>query len=220
MKKTIVALHARGDAQQRLDAGLIARSAQESARTNGLDRFAIDLPADNALYEQLGRRPEIAPGWQVVGHLWHQSDVAPAVLGNGFEQADAWRVHEHVAWDHEPEAYDGSPSLGVKQISFVGKRPDITDEEFVAHYRAHVDVARIHHVGVRKYQQNIVTRTAAEGASTVFGISEFWFRSVDDLFNRYYAFDNSSAVTRADSANFLDPATTTWMLVQEYWIVR
>jgi len=203
MHKTIVALRARGGPQQLLDAGLIARSAQESAAARGGHRFAIDVPADDALYERMGRRPARAPEWQVV-----------------FEQAHVWRVHEYVAWDHDPDSYDGSPSIGVKQISFVGKRPDITDDEFEARYRAHVDIARVHHSGVRKYQQNVVSRMDGDTTTTVGGISEFWFRSVHDLINRYYAFADSSAITRADSANFLDPATTTWMLVQEYWINR
>jgi hypothetical protein len=220
MNKTVVALRALGDSQQLLDVDAIVRTAQHAAASRGVDRCAIDLPADDSLYEKLGRRPSFTAGWQVAGHLWHEGELAPSLLGDGFEQADTWRVHEYTAWDHAPEAYDGCPSLGVKQISFVGKRPDLTDEEFVTNYRAHVDVARIHHAGVRKYQQNIVTRNAGEGASIIAGISEFWFRSVDDLINRYYAFENSSAVTRADSANFLDPVTTTWMLVQEYWIHR
>ncbi|MEO8695294.1 MAG: EthD domain-containing protein [Acidimicrobiales bacterium] len=207
MNKTIVALRARG-------------GAPRPAQPSGATRFAIDVPADDALYERLGRRPAIAARWQVVAHLWHESDATPLMLDDGFEQVHAWRVDEHVAWDHDPDDYDGAPSIGIKQISFVGKRPDITDEEFAERYRDHVPVARIHHAGVRKYQQNIVSRVAGDVPSTVGGISEFWFRSVDDLIDRYYAFDDSSAVTRADSARFLDPATTTWMLVQEYWIAR
>ena len=220
MDKTIVALRALGGPQQLIDVDALVRRAQYAAGSRGVDRLAIDLPADDALYEKLGRRPSFAADWHVVGHLWHEGDVAPSLLGDGFDEVGTWRVDEHTAWDHAPEAYDGCPSLGIKQISFVGKRPDISDEEFITHYRAHVDVARIHHAGVRKYQQNIVTRNASDGASTVAGISEFWFRSVDDLINRYYAFEDSSAVTRADSAKFLDPVTTTWMLVQEYWIHR
>lgn len=220
MHKTIVARRLREGSPQVVDAQRIVRSAQPLVTERSAARCALDVPADDTLYERLGRRPSFTPPWLVIEHSWHEFDTAPSVLGDDFEQMHAWRVHEHTAWDHEADAYDGSPSLGVKQISFVGKRPDITDEEFAAHYRAHVDIARIHHAGVRKYQQNIVARVSRNGTSTVAGISEFWFRSVDDLINRYYAFDDSSAVTRADSANFLDPATTTWMLVQEYWINR
>jgi hypothetical protein len=219
MDKTIVALRAHGDAQQ-LDVLGIVRSARDSAAARGVHRFAIDVPADDALYERMGRRPALAPQWQVVAHSWHEPDAAPAVLDDGFDQVHTWRVRQHLAWDHDPDEYDGTPSIGVKQISFVGKRPDFSDDEFAEHYRAHVDVARVHHAGVRKYQQNIVSRVQGDTTTTVGAISEFWFRSVDDLINRYYAFADSSAITRADSANFLDPATTTWMLVQEYWINR
>ena len=63
-----------------------------------------------------------------------------------------------------------------------------------------------------------MSKRSDDGTSAVGAISEFWFRSVDDLINRYYTFDDSSAVTRAHSATFLDSATTTWMLVQEYWM--
>ena len=220
MNKTVVALRARGGAQSLLDVGRMVHDAPRLVAAGGVARCAIDVPADDALYERLGRRPALAAAWQVVAHLWHTSDAVPVVLDDELEPVHAWRVDEHVAWDHDPDDYDGSPSIGIKQISFVGKRPDITDEEFAERYREHVPVARIHHVGVRKYQQNIVSRVGRDGPTIVGGISEFWFRSVDDLIDRYYAFDDSSAVTRADSARFLDPATTTWMLVQEYWIAR
>ena len=218
MRKTVVALQARRGPEQLHDLQLTLRRADESASTCDAQRFAIDLPADAALYDRLGRRPQHAPDWQAVAHLWHESDDHPSVLGDDFNAVHAWRVDEQVAWDYDRTWPDGVASPGVKQISFVGKRPDITDRQFVARYRAHVEIARVHHSGVWKYAQNIVSRRGDDGTSAVGAISEFWFRSVDDLINRYYTFDNSSAVTRADSVTFLDSATTTWMLVQEYWM--
>ena len=218
MNKTVVALRAHRQPDHVRDLALTLRRASESASTGGAARLAIDLPADDALYDRLGRRPQRAADWQVVAHVWHAADDHPSLLGDDLHEVHAWRVDEQVAWDYDRDWPDGTVSPGVKQISFVGKRPDITDEQFAERYRAHVDVARVHHSGVWKYVQNIVSRRSGNGTSTIGAISEFWFRSVDDLVNRYYTFDDSSAVTRADSANFLDGASTTWMLVREHWL--
>jgi hypothetical protein len=68
---------------------------------------------------------------------------------------------------------------------------------------------------VWKYEQNVVER---DGTDRVGAVSEFWFRSIDELTGRYYTFEDSSSVTRADAATFLDPTTTTWMLVHEHWV--
>jgi hypothetical protein len=101
MNKTIVALRARDGAL--LDVERIVRDAQQSVAASGVARCAIDVPAEDALYERLGRRPALAAEWQVVAHLWHTSDAWPAVLDADFEQVQAWRVDEHVAWDHDPD---------------------------------------------------------------------------------------------------------------------
>ena len=217
MEKTIVALRARNGPEQIGDVVCTVSQLRDWASASGAIRFAVDLPADEATYELLGRRPTHAPEWNVVAHLWHEADALALGHDDAFDAIHVLRVAEQIAWNYDRDWADGIASPGVKQISFVGKRSDLTDDEFARHYRAHVDVARIHHSGVWKYAQNIVVRMPGD-PSTTGSISEFWFRSVDDLINRYYTFADSSAITRADSANFLDVANTTWMLVQEHWL--
>ena len=77
MNKTVVARRVHRQADELSDLALTLRRANEAASTCGATRFAIDLPADDALYERLGRRPQRAADWQVVAHLWHESDDHP-----------------------------------------------------------------------------------------------------------------------------------------------
>lgn len=207
MNKSIIALRTRRDPRSLADA--------PASFAAGVQRAVLDLPAEDDWYEQLGRRPAVAPQWNAIAHVWHESDDVPVLLDGEPEVVEVWRVDEHVAWDNEPHDAATGWTTAVKQISFVGKRPDISNDEFTTTYHAHVDIARVHHTGASKYAQNVVLPDARR-PSAVGAISEFWFRSVHDLVHRYYAFDDSSAITRLDSANFLDPSTTTWMLVREY----
>jgi hypothetical protein len=209
MHKSIIALRTRRSAPSLDDA--------DEWFPVGTSRVVVDLPADDAWYEQLGRRPAVAPAWNAIAHVWHKNDEVASRLDDEFEVLAAWRVDEHIAWDNEPSIRAAGWSDTVKQISFVGQRTDITPHEFATTYRAHVDIARPHHAGASKYAQNLVVPDPRR-PSPIGAISEFWFRSVHDLVHRYYAFDDSSAITRLDSANFLDPTTTTWMLVREYWV--
>ena len=217
MHKTIVALRRRTGAPDVFDpAASSGREALAPLKVQ-IACCAIDLPADRDLYDQLGRRPATAPAWDAVAHVWHRTSTVPPVLGDYFEAVACWTVDEYTAWDRGVAERE-VPSRGIKQISFVGARADLRRQEFADRYRSHVDVARVHHAGARKYQQNTVV-DGYGSASTVAAVSEFWFDSVHDLVHEYYAFDDSSAITRADAAMFLDPATTTWMLVHEYWMM-
>ena len=211
MHKTIVALRARRRPQQPLDAALIAR---------GGHRFAIDLPADDRCTNawDAGLRELPSGKWSpIVARLRCCTNSARR----------RFRASTCVARARVRGV--GSRSRRLRRQPVDRREADLLRREAAGHHRRRVRRALIARTSTSRASTiqacastNRMSSTASRAIPRprVGGISEFWFRSVHDLINRYYAFADSSAITHADSANFLDPATTTWMLVQEYWINR
>jgi hypothetical protein len=141
-----------------------------------------------------------------------EPEPGPAVAAGA-----AWLVEEFVAWDHDLTGADGEPTPGVKQLSLVAKRPGIGADEFEAHYRHHVEVARVHQAGICRYVQNVVRAPLgpAGAAMDVFAISELWFATTDDMRDRYYTGPGAKQIVADDVAAFLDPAATTSMITTE-----
>ena len=193
------------------------------AIADGIERIAVDLPVDDELYERFGRRPRRRPPWDALAHVWTDSDGGPAEIAVRFaehaESAVAWEVSEHVVWPYLPDWPDGTPTPGVKQISFVAKPASVASADFETRYRHHRQVAAVEHVDTWQYVQNLVTRVGTNDPTLQFtAMSEMWFRSADDLVDRYYATPASRAITYADTQHFIDPTLTTWLLVTEHRI--
>jgi hypothetical protein len=93
-------------------------------------------------------------------------------------------------------------------VSFVVRRPEVTRERFERDYREHVEVARVHHPGVWRYVQNVVTDGIGEGSEGVEAISELWYRSGQDFLTRFYANEDSPGVVKADNEEYIDFART------------
>jgi hypothetical protein len=179
---------------------------------------AIDIACeDQSPLAAVGMTPRPLT-WLGMSLQWGTSvPVALARDETDIEAIGGWVVDEHVAWDYDRDWPDGDPTPGVKFVSLVAKRPDISDDEFRARYRNHERVAREHHGGCWRYVQNLVVRPTAigDGASTVHGISELWFRSIDDYVNRLYSGPASPQAVAADTRQFIDFANTTSTLVTE-----
>jgi hypothetical protein len=156
---------------------------------------------------------EGTPSW----HLPHSEQlVADRLLAVG-DAAVGWRVDERVAWDYDRDWPDGARTPGVKQISLVAALPSLPLEQFRARYHAHADVARVHHIGVWRYVQNIVTAPALAGSPAgVHGLSELWFRHLDDMLERMYTGPDSPAAVYADTSGFIDFPNTRSFLVAEH----
>jgi|tagenome__1003787_1003787.scaffolds.fasta_scaffold20702967_2 hypothetical protein len=173
----------------------------------GRDHGVLDLPHPDAEARARFSRPGRFP----VDALWWTDDgVAGAPSGTLFDLELS--VTPHVGWDASTGRGDTADTSGtdtagvVKQVSFLHASEGTSLEEFRAHYRAHVDLARTHMPALWQYRQNDVVevRGAQRGAAAgIVAISELWFRSVDDFLHHYFASAEAQADFQAHEG-FLD----------------
>jgi hypothetical protein len=114
---------------------------------------------------------------------------------------------ESVGW-LAPDAATADPADVVKQVSFLRPSATVTLDEFRAHYRHHVELARKHMPALWQYVQYDVhgidgdDALVREATGTV-AVSVLWFRSTDDFCNRYFA-SPEDAAEFASHEGFLD----------------
>jgi hypothetical protein len=183
-------------------------------------RCAIDLAlGDQSPMDDAGMksRPLV---WHAVSLRWGDvatSSEAAKQLADVVDAASGWRVDEHVAWDYERDWPDGDPTPGVKFVSLVAKRPELSVDEFRARYRGHAEVAREHHGGCWRYVQNVVTGPVTlPPGKIIHAVSELWFRSIEDYVEKLYTRRPESIdAVREDTTAFIDFSNTSSMLVSE-----
>lgn len=110
-----------------------------------------------------------------------------------------FELAEHVGWlAAASEVAATDPRDVVKQVSFLCASKTVTREEFRAHYRDHVALARRLMPSLWQYVQYdvvAVTGRGAEQAGGIVAVSVLWFRSTHDFLHRYF-------LTRADEDEF------------------
>lgn len=125
-----------------------------------------------------------------------------AVLG-------AYRVEPRVQWS-DPVV---EPSAPVTQFSGVVRAAVLDHEGFVAHWsQRHAPLARVHHPGIARYVQHVVTGTITPDSPALDGIAELAFASEEDLRNRFYDSEPGREIIAADVQRFLAPRTG-WRLL-------
>jgi hypothetical protein len=196
----------------------------------GVTKVAVNVvQTDQQLFEKVGLR--VRPiEWHAFVHTWfdtpqpaprswrypHSEQAVTDQLLTFTADRTGWWVDERDAWTYDREWADGVATPGVKQISLVARRTDLDFGEFVARYRRHADVAKVHHIGCWQYVQNFVAGLAStRPAPAVDGLSELWFRTVDDMVERFYTAPNSPDAVREDTAGFIDFANTRSYLTVE-----
>lgn len=104
----------------------------------------------------------------------------------------------------------------IKRVTFVRKRDDLTQDEFVAHWVGTHSVLARELDGVRGYRINVIDPATSEGTEMEQwnGIGELWF---DDLAASEAAFAAKGAQLDADLVNFLSAKLT--VFVDEHVIV-
>lgn len=202
---------------------LIEYGAQVAQHHDGVARVAVNIvQTDQHLFEAIGLR--VRPiEWHGLVHTWFDSPHPPTRAWRypHSEQAmtdhlltfasdsTGWWVDENNAWIYDRDWPDGTATPGIKQISLVARRPDLTFDEFVARYRNHVNIAKLHHIGCWQYVQNFVADAiGTRPAPLIDGVSELWFRSVDDMIERFYTGPASPDAVRDDTSGFIDFANT------------
>ncbi len=100
----------------------------------------------------------------------------------------------------------------IKMVSFVGRAPHLTREQFAEHWtQRHAPLARQHHAGLADYTQNVVL----DPESTVDGIAELRFRTRSDFETRFYDSDAGKAVIREDVQRFIASPSNLAALMRE-----
>ena len=118
-------------------------------------------------------------------------------------------------WAEDAHAVDGIVP-GIKMVSFVCRRPELTSAEFDLRYANHMEVARVHH-GMWMYAQNVVTAShGGPDTPPLDAVSELWFRSIDDWTQNMYRRADSPAAVREDTTAFIDFGRTWSVLVQTH----
>jgi hypothetical protein len=229
--KQIMLVRRRADVDDRaFAAGLHEHGVLAAQHCDGVTKVAVNLvQTDQKLFEKIGLR--IRPiEWHGLVHTWfdtdhpaphawrypHSEQTVTEQLLTFAADSTGWWVDERDAWTYDREWSDGVATPGVKQISLVARRTDLDFDEFVARYRRHVDVAKVHHIGCWQYVQNFVAAPiSTRPAPTIDGLSELWFRSIDDMVEPFYTAPNSPDAVRDDTTGFIDFANTRSYLTVE-----
>lgn len=165
------------------------------------DGVRVDVPHPNEEACDRFRRP----GAFAVGALAWQDDDAPLTGAlAGLDAGITFTVDPVVGWRPSTAAPD--PADVVKQVSFLWATPGWSIDDFRAHYRMHVGVARRHMPALWQYVQHDVVAVdgpASAPAADVVAISTLWFATSDDFLHHYFASPEDEAEFRSHEG-FLD----------------
>lgn len=119
----------------------------------------------------------------------------------GFRVRASYEVDDELVWD-EPIA-----GAVYSMFAFFRPPPGVEGEEFVSRYREHSEVARVHHPGVRRYVQDIVSSQSGEARWMCAAISELHFAGPDEFRDRFWLDEASREIVQRDFERFSDPST-------------
>jgi uncharacterized protein (TIGR02118 family) len=136
----------------------------------------------------------------------HDLDDVPQrdLLHGLVRRMEVWRVDPHrpIGWDRTWP--DGEYAPGVKLVSFIQRKDELTHEQFARHWtEQHAPLARRHHVGLWNYTQNVIRRAYTPGGGTFDGIAELHFRTRDDFADRFFDSDEGRTVIVEDVERFM-----------------
>lgn len=175
--------------------------------------LSADVPlVDQGLFAENGMSiPDVARTSMV---RW----LAP---GSGFMPSarSGWLVRSRLGFAHNHPTVVGTDTPGLKMISFVKRRADLSPQEFDERYRQHIEVAKEHHAGIWQYAQSLVEQVLTADAPPIDGISELWFESATDFAERFYSTPESPAAVQEDTKGFIDFSGTFSVLTTDVQFV-
>ena len=175
------------------------------------DIISIDSVSDQAPLMTLRGVQEFEERFQ--GIIWSTSPEPIGDIGLSVRKVTAWS-------DERGNNVGKYP--GLKQVSLVSKKEDLNREAFYKHYQRHIDIAREHH-GMEMYVQNTDIEYLygqKSKTSMIDGISELWFTSTSDWFERFYLKESSQRIVREDTQKFINYQTTCSIMVSEIRVRR
>jgi hypothetical protein len=122
-----------------------------------------------------------------------------------FGGVHAYHVRQSIQRDYERSWPDGDRSPGVKMIYPVHRKPDISHEQFAAHWiDKHVPIVLQYMNGVSRYVTNVVSRSLGN-APELDGIVELHYMDPAALKGPRYNDLGADAIMADDVAQFLTP---------------
>ncbi|MGH7785508.1 MAG: EthD family reductase [Candidatus Binatia bacterium] len=117
--------------------------------------------------------------------------------------AHAYAASEHVQKPGTARSV-GARTPGFKMFCPLRRRPELTHEQFVAHWLGvHVPLALEHHPTLVRYVTNVVDQRLSHSAADWDGFAELSFASPDDARQRMFASPEAERIVRADIARFI-----------------
>jgi uncharacterized protein (TIGR02118 family) len=165
-----------------------------------------------------------AAGARVEGVVmaWIDGD-APLEPATWFDApVTAYLVDERVQIEWTRDWPDGEATPAIEQLAFVPRIPSVTHEQFAEHWsERHTPLVRVHHPGMARYVQNVITEPLTPGARDarqLDGVAQLYFRTSYDLHERYFDSEEGQRIIFEDVAKFLERGTGWGFLAQETWI--
>jgi uncharacterized protein (TIGR02118 family) len=131
----------------------------------------------------------------------------------------AYLVDERIQIDWTRGWPDGEPTPAVEHLAFVPRIPSVTHEQFAEHWsERHTPLVRVHHPGMARYVQNVITVPLTPVARELDGVAQLYFRTSYDLHERYFDSEEGQRIVFEDVAKFLERGTGWGFMAQETWI--
>lgn len=135
--------------------------------------------------------------------LWGEIDRLRDCIERWPGPVRAWLVKEFLPVSYARSWPSGEASPGIRMLSTVHRRPDLSREAFEAHWLGpHAVVAKSYTVAVWHYSQNVVLEAMGHD-SDVDGFVGMHFRTAADLQARWRDHPEEAARGAADAAKFM-----------------
>ncbi len=150
---------------------------------------------------------------------WFEGD-APLEPAHWFDApVTAYLVDERLQIDWTRDWPDGEATPAFEQLAFVPRIASVTHEQFADHWsERHTPLVRIHHPGMARYVQNVITEPLTPDARDLDGVAQLYFRTAYDLHERYFDSEDGQRIIFEDVAKFLERGTGWGFMAQETWI--
>ena len=160
----------------------------------GLPRRALSLPL----------APGEASDLACFVELWGDLRAVRSVIDAWPRSARAWLVREIVPIAYSRTWPSGERSPGVRLVSTIHRREDLSRDEFERHWRGpHTLVARSYTVPVWNYVQNVVVERLGRDSGED-GFVGMHFQAPEELARRWQAYPEEAARGAEDAAKFMN----------------
>ena len=206
------------DGDPELLRGDLLAYASALLEAGGASRAAVDVRAHGDEVAPLAAVDTERDASAVIA-LWDVESAELALrspLPDGVRLVGAYRVEEVVQKDYEQTWPAGEMSPGVKLYCFVRRKPDISHDEYSAHWREnHGPLAVARQPGFWHYIQNHVAESLTDSTPDVDGLGELHYKSVQAIVTETYDSEEGQQLIWEDTLRFMDHDRSTVLVTKE-----